>query len=622
MLTNLLRSLPGFSSEQTPQRFTRHCYKAGLLSLACLFTTTCPVKTTELAARGYSSACAPVLHTQTDACGAGFCAIPYPDLKRGAALKIQTIAQVPQFPLSETFKLHSRPTATKVIYLDFDGHSTTGTSWNSGGNTIVTSVYSFEGDASFSNNELTQFQEIWQRVSECFASFDVDVTTEQPPVADLINSGGSDTRWGIRVCIGDTSPSPAPGAGGVAYLGSFRWDTDTPTFVFITGSGVVGKYVADATVHEVGHTLGLSHDGRSTPSEGYYQGHGTGVTAWAPHMGVGYYVNLVQWSKGEYANANNTEDDLAIIVDPTDNGWGGPNGFGYRTDDAANSQGAAAPIAGAAAGGVFNVDQKGIIEKTTDTDWFKITAGSGSISLNAAGGPENTMLDIQMELYNSAGSLIASNNPADQLTAAINHTVAAGTYYVKIDGVARTGNGSGTPPDQGYSEYSSLGQYRITGTTVSGVTAVGGNVVASYNSTTKTLNLTGDASSNSVTVTFKLAATAPVTPDNRLQVAGLNGTKVNNKTTVQSYPFTGPVNFGAVMGDGDDSIELTGVYATQVYLNLGNGADNAKLKLCTVTGKLNVDGGTGIDTLGSLMGNSLPPVGPNRIIKNIEVFVP
>ena len=116
MLTNLLRSLPGFSSEQTPQRFTRHCYKAGLLSLACLFTTTCPVKTTELAARGYSSACAPVLHTQTDACGAGFCAIPYPDLKRGAALKIQTIAQVPQFPLSETFNAgpcpHSKWTVT------------------------------------------------------------------------------------------------------------------------------------------------------------------------------------------------------------------------------------------------------------------------------------------------------------------------------------------------------------------------------------------------------------------------------------------------------------------------------------------------------------------------------
>ena len=30
-------------------------------------------------------------------------------------------------------------------------------------------------------------------------------------------------------------------------------------------------------------------------------------------MGVGYYKQLVQWSKGEYANANNTQDDIVII---------------------------------------------------------------------------------------------------------------------------------------------------------------------------------------------------------------------------------------------------------------------------------------------------------------------
>ncbi len=47
------------------------------------------------------------------------------------------------------------------------------------------------------------------------------------------------------------------------------------------------KYTAEAISHEVGHTLGLSHDGRITPSEGYYAGHGSGDTGWAPIMGVG-----------------------------------------------------------------------------------------------------------------------------------------------------------------------------------------------------------------------------------------------------------------------------------------------------------------------------------------------
>lgn len=35
------------------------------------------------------------------------------------------------YPLTQTFLLHSRPGAAKVIYLDFTGNVTTGTSWNS-----------------------------------------------------------------------------------------------------------------------------------------------------------------------------------------------------------------------------------------------------------------------------------------------------------------------------------------------------------------------------------------------------------------------------------------------------------------------------------------------------------
>ena len=616
-----LRYFLGFSPSHS---FTRRCFAAGLMSLACLVTTTCPVQTPESAASGHSAVCASSLtgvHSVACESGKAFCAIPPVDPKLLATARAAFVAAVPQFPLAETFKLHSRKTASKTIYLDFDGHATTGTSWNSGGNTITTAIYSFEGDNSFSNNELTQIQEIWQRVAECYSPFDVNVTTEAPPVADLINSGGTDTRWGIRVTIGNSTPDPAPSAGGVAYLGSFTWNTDTPTFVFSSRLGNFGKYIADATVHEVGHTLGLSHDGRSTPSEGYYYGHGTGVTGWAPNMGVGYDVNLVQWSKGEYTAANNQEDDLAIIVDPTDNGWSGPNGFGYRPDDAANSYAASAVIAGASAGATFNVDQKGVIEKTTDVDWFKITSGAGSINLYAVGGPENTMLDIQLELYNASGTLLTTNNPVDGLTASISRTVAAGTYYVKVDGVSRTGPGTGTPPDEGYTEYSSLGQYRITGTYTGGGSVTGGNVIASYNDKTKTLTLTGDVSSNVVKVTF--TPDAPMSVTGKILVEGLNGTKinnkaiVNNKSTIPLIAHTGKLNFGAVMSDGDDYLTVTGVGASQLYFNLGGGADTVALNLCKAD-KLHVDGGTGIDILLTPPGNTLPAVGSaNRIIKNV-----
>ena len=42
-------------------------------------------------------------------------------------------ANVAPYPLADTFKLHSNPGCTKIIYLDFDGHMTpAGSGWNDG----------------------------------------------------------------------------------------------------------------------------------------------------------------------------------------------------------------------------------------------------------------------------------------------------------------------------------------------------------------------------------------------------------------------------------------------------------------------------------------------------------
>jgi hypothetical protein len=46
-----------------------------------------------------------------------------------------TIAQ------TAAFTLHSRPSASKKIFLDFDGHVTTGTAWNTAKPTITTPRY-------------------------------------------------------------------------------------------------------------------------------------------------------------------------------------------------------------------------------------------------------------------------------------------------------------------------------------------------------------------------------------------------------------------------------------------------------------------------------------------------
>ncbi|MEX2214475.1 MAG: M12 family metallo-peptidase, partial [Phycisphaeraceae bacterium] len=257
--------------------------------------------------------------------------LPAPDLtiELSGTTGDGTSGSTVSYALTDTFSLASLPGASHTIYLDFDGHVTSGTIWNTnfnGGNDFVTPAYDFDGNtASFSDSELQRIQYIWARVAEDFIPFNVNVTTMDPGSAALIKSGSSDPSWGVRVVIGGSSYDWfGQGAGGVAYVGSFNWNSDTPTFVFEAqlGNGHE-KYTAEAISHEAGHTLGLSHDGTSTT--GYYEGHGSGATGWAPIMGVGYYKELVQWSKGEYSGANQKQDDLAIITSQ--------NGFGYRTDD-------------------------------------------------------------------------------------------------------------------------------------------------------------------------------------------------------------------------------------------------------------------------------------------------
>ena len=143
-------------------------------------------------------------------------------------------------------------------------------------------------------------------MAEDFIPFEVDVTTADPGLDALVNSGGGDTRWGVRVVIGGSSSDWfGSSAGGVAYVGSFNWSSDTPAFVFEAQLGNGNeKYTAEAISHETGHTLGLNHDGRTSPVEEYYAGQGSGATGWAPIMGNGYYTNLTQWSQGEYLNAS------------------------------------------------------------------------------------------------------------------------------------------------------------------------------------------------------------------------------------------------------------------------------------------------------------------------------
>ena len=375
-----------------------------------------------------------------------------------AAPIVGQAAAASAFPLEQTFLLHSDPGASKVIYLDFDGNTTTTWSRHSNSNPIVTPAFSIDGDSGFSETELARIQYIWQRVAEDYIPFDVDVTTQDPGSAAINKTSTGDSQYGIRVCIGgDSSWYPGDPIGGIAMVGGFGPKSDTPCFVFSDNLGMSDhgneKYVSEAISHEIGHTLNLTHDGVTTiAQDNYYYGQGSGPTGWAPIMGCGYDKELTQWSKGEYANANNHQNDLSLIASLY------PGGFGYRADD---HGGTIASAAGLAVADNINVSGSGIIERSTDVDFFSFTTGQGLVGLSIDPAPRGPNLDILATLYDSSGVVVAAGNPIGALSASFSLSLPAGTYYLSIDGT-----GEGDPLVTGYSDYGSLGQYSITGTIV------------------------------------------------------------------------------------------------------------------------------------------------------------
>jgi hypothetical protein len=370
------------------------------------------------------------------------------------------------------FALHSRAGAPRVVYLNFRGENVSGTQWNamSGRSTHPMRPYSEDGDpATFSQTELNTIAEVWKRIAEDFAPFNIDVTTQRPAgfgpnVGHILFSNRID-RNGF--------PIYSSAVGGVAFVdvwGRADFRSFQPALVFPEGvSGA--KNLAEAASHELGHNLGLLHDGQGGTS--YYAGHGTGNVSWSPIMGVGYYTNVSQWSKGEYPGANQTQDDIAIIIGklmlrPDDHGQARTNATPLAMTNAGVVQSATPVTAPGAPAAKVN---RGVLGTRADVDMFAFTvSNAGLVDLNVfpvwrdnftATSLRSANLDIRATLLRDngtpAGVLVAQSNPAADTFARVRANVSPGRYLLRVEGVA-----AGTL-STGYSDYGSLGQYFISG---------------------------------------------------------------------------------------------------------------------------------------------------------------
>lgn len=344
-------------------------------------------------------------------------------------------------------KYSSKPDSKYVIYIDLDGESS-----NSKWGNINAQPLQAWTDA--------EVLEIWQVPAQDYLPWDVNVTTDRS-----VYDATPLSRKMMCIVTSTLTAANNQSIGGIAHIGSFGSTSLDPCWVFNKGVKVTGETVS----HEVGHTVGLNHDGKG--SAVYYQGH----NSWAPIMGAVYSTSTIKidnpnalghWSMGEYTGATNGEDDLYII--------GSQNGFDWRTDEHGNkANSTATALAIELDGTVTSAKNKGIINDMDDLDVFKFTIGAGDIDLLVAPYYNTTdlnrypNLNVKLRLLNSSGTAIATVDslpPTDFNTwAAMSanlkiNGIAAGTYYLEVDGTKQ-----GATPSVGYSDYCSIGGFNISG---------------------------------------------------------------------------------------------------------------------------------------------------------------
>ncbi|MEN9867527.1 MAG: hypothetical protein RL748_3117 [Pseudomonadota bacterium] len=324
-------------------------------------------------------------------------------------------------------KLESRPGSPYVFYLN------------------TTAVMS--GTTPLNGVTKENMYRAWQSIADQYSMLQLNVTTNRA-VYDAAKSANV-LRTGIINFINQDGRSFAPvHSFGTTSAGTL-YRNPSSGFDYGYGIGMTGA-------HEVGHQMGMLHDGGGSGGE-YFEG--IAAYQWGPIMGNywqggGWANQLFTWSRGEYNTASNREDDLKIMtVDEA---------VPYVADD--NASGKALVVG--SNGAVEPTSNWGQIERNSDSDSFTFTLGAaGSVSLRIDPIEYLRMLDVEASIVNSAGTVVASSNKAVHRSAEFtNLSLPAGSYRLVIKGGAE-----GTPAN-GFSSYSSLGYYAIKGT-------IGGSVV-------------------------------------------------------------------------------------------------------------------------------------------------
>jgi hypothetical protein len=344
--------------------------------------------------------------------------------------------------------LDSNPGAPATLYLDFNGNFER--DWwhikDSGVEehfrNITTPVFDTDGNAnSFGTDEQNLIKNIWARVAEDYAPFNINVSTAY--------YGSFDNGKALHVVIGGNNTDwLKENASGIASINSFSNSAPNVVFAFdlvawakagVTDSEgrVLDGAAATATTasHEAGHAFGLRHQALYKFDGTKITDYSPGSSGWTPIMGDNKASDRTTWSDGT-TDQRRLQVDMDVIARSA-------NGFGYRADDHGSSIATASTlwtnIDGASLTG------KGIINSMYDSDFFKFTSGGGQFQVNVNAAKFGPNLIPIAELWSTNGFVARAD--AGSLTQSIIHAnVPAGTYIVVV---------------KGFGDYGDVGQYTV-----------------------------------------------------------------------------------------------------------------------------------------------------------------